>query len=158
MCHVCHPNTGRVDTMDVCEVLNSVRKLDQLIDAKLAERERLMSIAKDISPRLSDGMPRGNSGMPSQKMADAVCALVDLEKETDRLVDKYVDTKKQIANVLEKLPEKEYGVLHRYYMRNMTWEQVAEDMGYSMRQVYRIKQNGMEMLQDVIECHHISVI
>lgn len=137
--------------MDVIAWLEQIRKLDQLIDAKIAERQRLISIAEDISAKPIDGMPHSNTGMVNKKLENAVASLVDLERETNRLIDKYVALKKEIIRTLEKLPEKEYGALHRYYIRGMSWEAVAEDMGYCTVQIWRIKNKGLEMLQKIID-------
>lgn len=133
--------------------LQQVKKMDQLIDAKLAERDRLNSLATDISAKPFDGMPHSNTGMVSQKMQNAVINLVMLASEIDKLIDQYIDYKQQVIKILEELPEKEYGVLHRHYIRYMTWEQVAEDMGYSVRQVLRIRKNSLKNLENVIVCH-----
>lgn len=144
--------------MDVCEWLSSIWKLDQMIEGKIAERERLTALATDISPRMPDGMPYSNTGTVSQKMQDAVIDLVMLEKELEKLIEEYISRKRKIVAALEKLPEKEYGVLHRYYIRGMTLEAIGEDMGYCTRQVKRIKKRALAMLQDVLVCHHVIVL
>ena len=133
--------------------LNQVKMLDQLIDAKLAERVRLNEIATNISPKLPDGMPHSNTGMVSKTMENAIINLVMLEQEIDKLIDKYVNYKQEVINNLEKLSPIEYGVLHRYYIRYMTLEQIAEDMGYCRQQIWRLKKKGLENLEDVIECN-----
>lgn len=139
--------------MDVQEWLERVKKLDELINAKLAERQRLIEIATDISPKMPNGIPPSNTGTVSQKMQDAVVSLIDLEIEINDLIDQYVDYKNEVIRLLERLPHKEYGVLHRYYIRGMTWEQVAEDMNYSVMQVWRIKKKALKNLEVVIECY-----
>lgn len=139
--------------MDVEKWLQEVRKMDQLIDAKLAERCRLDELATDICSKPMDGMPHSNTGLVPQKMQNAVINLVMLANEIDKLIDQYIDYKQQVIKALEELPEKEYGVLHRHYIRYMTWEQVAEDMGYSVRQVLRIRKNSLKNLENVIVCH-----
>lgn len=138
--------------------LTQVRKLDQLIDAKIAEREQLYVLATSASAKPLDGMPFSNTGVVSRTVENVVVDLIALAEEINALIDRYVDIKDEIAKLLEKLPEKEYGVLHRYYIRYMTLEQIAEDMGYSVRQINRIKRNGLKTLQDVIECHHTNVV
>lgn len=135
------------------EWLNQVKKMDQLINAKLAERDRLNELATDISAKPFDGMPHSNTGMVSQKMQNAVINLVMLAQEVDKLIDQYIDYKQQVVSILEQLPTKEYGVLHRYYIRYMTIEQIAEDMGYCVRQVLRIKKKSLKNLEKVIVCH-----
>ena len=144
--------------MNVEKWLEQVGKLDELINAKLEERQRLIEIALDISPRVPDGMPPSNTGVVSQKMQNAVNNLVDLERQINKLIDEYVDYKQEVVAILEKLPKEQYGVLHRYYIRYMTWEQVAEDMGYSRQQVWRIKKKSLKNLESVIECYIGHVI
>lgn len=139
--------------MNAQEWLEQVRKLDQLINAKLAERDRLKEMATDISPRPMDGMPFDNTGVVSRKMENAVVRLIDLANELNKLVDEYTECKQKVVKALEQLPEAEYGVLHRHYIRYMTWDQVAEDMGYCTVQIWRIRKKGLKNLQNVIECN-----
>lgn len=136
--------------LDAHKWLEQVKKYDELINAKIAERDRLIALATDISPRPMDGMPHSNSGTVSQRMQNAVINLILLEQELNKIIDKYVDYKQEVVKVLETLPDKEYGVLHRHYIRYMTWEQVAEDMGYSTMQIWRIKKNGLNILQNIL--------
>lgn len=138
--------------MNVCEWLGQVRKLDQLINAKLAERERLMSLATDITPRPLDGMPHSFTGSVSQRVQDTVVKLIMLADETNDLIDQYVDLKQEVVDKLMELPGNEFSVLHKYYVEGMTWEEVANDMGYSNMQIWRIKKRALKILQDVIEC------
>lgn len=139
--------------MDVCEWLENVKKLDLLIEAKTAERERLIEIATDISAKAPDGMPFSNTGTVNQKMQNAVVDLVVLEQDLKNVIASYIQCKGEIISTLEKLPAKEYGVLHRIYIRYMTYEEVAEEMGISTVQVWRIKKKALETLSNVIECN-----
>lgn len=136
--------------MNVLEWLEQVKKMDELINAKIAEKQRLIEIATDISPRVPDGIPPTNTGTVSQKMQNAVINLIDLERQIDKLIDEYIECKQNVVKVLEKLPSVQYGVLHRHYIRGMTWEQVAEDMNYSTMQIWRIRKKSLKNLEDVI--------
>ena len=144
--------------MNVQVWLEQLKKLDELINAKLAERQRLIDIATDISSRAPDGIPPTNTGIVSQKMQDAVISLIDLEKQINKLIDDYVNYKNKVIKTLEKLPSKEYGVLHRYYVRGMTIRKIAEDMNYSERQILRIKEKALMNLEVVLVCHPAPVI
>lgn len=130
--------------------LESIRKLDELINAKLAERTRLRELATATTAKPMDGMPFTNTGTVNQKIQDIVIKLVMLEEETNALIDKYIDEKQEIVRVIEMLPEREYGVIHRYYIQGMTWEQVAEDIGYCTTQVWRIKKCALEIIDDIL--------
>ena len=154
--------------MDVCEWLDNYKKADELIHGKkaeknqlLEERQRLIDIATDISAKMPDGMPHSNTGTVSQKMQNAVISkiIVDGEIENvDNAIIAFLDFKKAVITAIEKLPANQYGVIHRYYIRGMTLEAIAEDMGYSTRQICRIKQDALKILEDVIECHTKSDI
>lgn len=137
--------------MDAEKYLDQVKKLDELIDAKLAERDRLNELATNISPKMPDGMPYSNTGTVSKTMENAVINLIELERQIDKLIDQYIDYKQQVVKTLEKLSANEFGVLHRYYIRYMTLETIAEDMNYSIRQILRIKKKGLKNMEDVIE-------
>ncbi len=149
--------------MDVCEWLESYKKINELLSGKkvekkqlLEERQRLIDIATDITAKMPDGMPYSNTGTVSQKMPNAVISkiIVDGEIENaDNAIIALLDFKKTIITAIEKLPAKQYGVLHRYYIRNMTYEKIAEDMGISTVQVWRIKKKAEKTLSDVIECN-----
>ena len=146
---------GVHDVQAVSDWLDQVKKLDELIDAKCAERDQLMDLATKITPEMT-GMPHG--GGVSDKVGTIAAKLADLAREINEVVDHFVDYKASVVATLEKLPAKEYGVLHRHYIRYMTWEEVAEDMGYCSVQVWRIKNKGLEMLRDVIECYTIPMV
>lgn len=146
---------GVRDVQAVCDWLDQVKKLDELINAKLAERQQLWDMATKITPELT-GMPRG-SGV-SDKVGNTAARLADLAKETDDLVDRYVDHRDLVIKTLEKLPPMEYGALHRHFIQYMTWEEVAADMGKSYMQVWRYKKKGLETLACEIECYTIPVV
>lgn len=136
----------------VCAWLENVKKLDELIEAKLAERAQAWAMATDITSKDSDGMPFAKGNI-SDQVGNGAVKLRMLEQEIDALVDKYVDYKKEVISALEKLPATEYGVLHRHYVRYMTLEQIGSDMGYCRSQVWRIKKKALKKLEDAVECN-----
>lgn len=127
--------------------LEQVKRLDEQIDAKIAERERIRALMVNTVGKL-DGMPHA-PGI-SDKVGNLTVKLVSLEEELNAMVDEYVDRKKEVLQTLERLPEREYGVLHRYYIRRMTWEQVADDIGYCTTQVWRIKKEALRLLENML--------
>lgn len=131
--------------MTVEEWLESVGKLDELINSKIAERAQVLSLATRMGAEM-DGMPHAK-GSVSDPVGNGAVRLVLLAKEIDRATDEYVDRKQEIIEALETLPEREYGVAHRYYIRYMTLEKIAEDMNYSVTHVWRIKQTAIELLE-----------
>ena len=117
-----------------------LRKIDEMITAKKAERGMLMDMAMKITAGM-DGMPHGTGvadkvGNISAKIADLANEIGVLEEQRDELL-----------NALESLPPDEYGALHRHYIRGMPWEEVAEDMGVSVATAYRYRRSGLDLLE-----------
>ena len=129
--------------------LEKVKKMDELINAKIAERDQLKELATSISSKPIDGMPYSNSGMVSDPVGNSVVKLNIMANQIDKLIDEFVEYKQKIINALENLPEKEYGVLHRHYIRYMSWDSIADDMHYSRQQVWRYWKKGLKILKDV---------
>lgn len=141
--------------MTPAEWLEQVKKIDQLIDGKISEREKLWDMVTRTTGNM-DGMPHG-TGI-SDPVGNITPKLLEIAKEIDELIDYYVDYKQKVVSTLEQLPEKEYAVLHRYYIRYMTLEEIAEEMSYSLMSIWRFKAKGLKMLKDVIECYDKIVI
>lgn len=129
---------------NVVEWLENVKKLDELIEAKEAEREQLWAMATKITPEIT-GMP--HAGGVTDKVGNIGAKLAQLAKETDAAWDRYINQRNEVIQTLEKLPANEYGVLHREYIRYMTQEDIAKDMHYSTVQIWRIKQKALELLE-----------
>lgn len=131
------------------EWLERVAMLDELIELKQAESDKLWGIATRTTANM-DGMPHG-CGV-SDPVGNAVAKLVDLARETDALIDMCVNHRTAVISALEKLPEKQYIVLYWHYVHRMTLEQIAEKLGKSRMTISRWKNAGIENLQNVTIC------
>lgn len=149
--------------MDIFDLLNNFDKIQELIGGKkeerkqlLEERERLIAMATDISARLSDGMPFTDTGVVSRKVENAVIAKVIVDNSIEDIeyeMAHYIKLKKTVIKALEQLPAKQYAVCHRFFVRRMTYEQIAEDLNCSTVTVWRIKEKAMKYLKENVECN-----
>jgi RNA polymerase sigma factor (sigma-70 family) len=140
---------------DVEKWLEQVEKLDQLIIGKIAERDRLFELATNTSSKPMDGMPFNNTGSVSRKVENASVELALLADETDKLIRRFTEHKQKVIDAIEKLSPDEYAVLHRRYIRYMTWDKIASNMNYSTMQVWRIKKKAIKNLKDVMKCYEM---
>lgn len=116
--------------MDTKEYLNQVKKLDLQIKNKLIEKQQWQDIALGITANM-EGEKVQSSGSQS-KMADAVVKIVDMESEINSLVDKLIDTKKEVIQTIELLTSPlQYDVLHMHYIQFMTLQSIADKYGMS---------------------------
>lgn len=116
--------------MDAKEFLSQVKKLDLMIRNKLIEKQQWKDIALGITSN-TEGEKVQSSGSQS-KMADAIAKCVDMEAEIDRLVDKLIDTKKEVIQTIEQLDSPtQYNVLHMIYIQDKTLQEVADEYNMS---------------------------
>jgi len=105
------------------DYLRQLQKLDKLIENKLAEKEQWKAMATSTTQQMSADRVQ-TSGNP-QKMADAVCKIIEIEAEIDAFVDRLVDTKREVISTLERLNPTEYDLLHKVYVQYFTFDDVA---------------------------------
>lgn len=116
--------------MDAKEYLNQVKKLDLQIKNKLIELQQWKDIALGITANMNG--ERVQSSGSQSKMADAIVKIVDAEAEVNALVDRLIDTKKEVIQTIEQLTSLlQYDVLHLHYIQFMTLQAIADKYGMS---------------------------
>ena len=145
--------------MRAYDYLEQVKLLDTLIMNKTVEQGQLREMAEKIT-QSNDGMPHA-SGV-SDKVGNAAVGLVDLANEIAVLVVTFKGILKEVTKTIETLPEEQYNVLHCKFIRKRkelgnhrswyhSWEEVAEIVGYSESQVYRIRKKAIKNLQKILD-------
>ena len=109
--------------MKAQEFLKQIKKLDKLIENKLAEVQRWKEIANNTTVNMSG--ERVQSSGSHDTVANAICTYMDLEREIKQCVDELIDKRKDILNVIEQLPATEYDILHKIYVQGFTLQEVA---------------------------------
>lgn len=123
--------------MTAKEYLGQAYRLDQRINSKLEQVASLNELATKCTSTLT-GMPC-NPNRGTSTMADAVGKIVDLQAEINRDIDRLVDLKREMVAVIKAVDNIEYQtLLELRYLCFKTWEQIAVDMGYNVRHVYRL--------------------
>lgn len=106
--------------------LERVEMIDSIIKNKLIEQRQWKEIALGITANM--GGERVQSSGSNSKMADAIEKCVDMEAEIDRLIDKLIDTKKEVIQTIEQLDNPTfYKILHLRYIQYKTLWQIADD-------------------------------
>ena len=95
------------------------------------------------SPSLS-GMPRGGTPVT---LADLVSDKVDLEKRIERLKVKGKKLKSEIYEEIDSLEDPRYcEVLEAHFIEGLTFESIAEEMGYTERHVNTLYSEAISLL------------
>lgn len=131
--------------MTAKEYLGQAYRLDQRINSKLEQVESLNGLATKVSSTLT-GMPK-NPNRATSTMADAVAKIIDLQEEINNDIDRLVDLKREMVTVIKAVVNKEsQTLLELRYLCFRTWEQIAVDMGYNVRHVYRLHDEAVEKI------------
>lgn len=137
--------------MKAKEYLGQAYRLDQRINSKLEQIASLNELAMKCTSTLT-GMPRNHDYSISK--IEAVSKIVDLQEEINRDVEKLVDLKRELVWRIKAVDDTEYQtLLELRYLCFKTWEQIAVDMGYNVRHVFRLHDEAVNSITVPKTCH-----
>lgn len=124
--------------------LQQYRMVKFLMARKRQEHDELMQVLDIASIDYSkDKVQTPVTDIYANTISRAVDALRGLENDLDRLLD----IRKEIVGVIEKIPDKRLQtVLSMYYISEMRYEKIADEMCYSERHVRRLIVKGLKYL------------
>ncbi len=126
--------------------LEQAYRIDQRINCKMEQVSSLHSLATKATSTITD-MP-GSPTRNIHKMEDIITKIVDLENEINDDIDKLVDLKAEITTVIKEEDEPEMqSLLEQRYLNFRTWEQIAVDMGYNVRHLYRMHDKALKKVR-----------
>lgn len=142
--------------MTVKEFLRSVRSQDNLLRAYEQELEDLRRRAYSISsPRLGDKIQANHLVTLDEIVAKIEQQAAKVNAACDELIDKR-DQAKALINKVD--DESIRCVLYRYYILIQTWEQIAVEMNYTIRWVYKLHGKALQDLEkEFTKIHYNSL-
>lgn len=134
--------------MTTKEYLWQVDRLNSMIDNKLAEIYQMKTLVCSIS--VTNESEKVKKTFNQDKMGDTIAKIVDMETETNKMIDDMLELKKKIIQQIEYIENtKYYDVLFCRYIRKMTYEKIAEKLNYSIVQVFRIHEKALEEFENL---------
>ena len=117
------------------EYLRSYRKVGRELRS-LSEEINQLRLSQIMPGIVSDGLPKGSGG---SDLSGYAARLDELERGLrEKAAELYRRQTEIEADISAMEDANERTVLRNYYLCGMTWERVAEAMGYSWRQIHRI--------------------
>ena len=84
------------------------------------------------------------------RMEDAILSIIELEAEINGDICKLVQTKKDIVHKIKAVQNTEYQtLLELRYLCFKSWEQIAVDMGYELRWLYRLHHRALDAVSEI---------
>ena len=123
--------------MDTKQYLSQIERLDKMIQNKLSEIYQLKTMACSVT--VSNEKERVQTSSDKDRLGSTVAKIVDLEKETDMLVDRFIDKRSHIISQIDGLDNIDYyHVLSMRYVARNTFEEIAKKTNWSIRKVFSI--------------------
>lgn len=92
------------------------------------------------------GMP--GSGNKEGKQEQYIIPLVDTQRRLGNQLRRLRDMTADAERLIAKLPDPRHrAVLQAYYLSTATWEDVAEQLNYDVRWVYKLREEALEILK-----------
>ena len=129
--------------MTARDYLSQAYRLDQRINSKLEQVECLNGLATKVSSTLT-GMPK-NPNHATSTMADTVTKIIALQAEINNDIERLVDLKREMVAVIKAVANTErQTLLELRYLCFKTWEQIAVEMDYTVRNVHLLHKEALK--------------
>ena len=131
------------------EYLRRALILDMQIDAGFERIQQLRALAARRTAVY--GRERaGGSCAPDSRM-DVVARIVDAERELDAQIDRMIAMREEIQATIARVSDERMRVLLELrYLNGRTWEDVAEQMNYTTRNIYNLHSAALKAVAPLI--------
>lgn len=127
--------------------LGQVDRLEKMIQNKLSEIYQLKLIACSIS--VSNDSNKVQKSSDKDKLGATVSKIVDLENETNRLVEDFSMKRKHIIEQIDSIEDTDnYHVLSMRYISKNTFEEISEKTNWSLRKVFLIHGKALQEFEN----------
>lgn len=124
--------------MDVKEYLREVRGLRRDIKTKQREREELWSLISSPGSMHPKEI-RVQSSIPKDKQGDILATITDIDRIINDEISEYTTKINKAREIIGSLSKPVHRTIcTEYYILGSTWEQVANEEGYSVSHVQKM--------------------
>jgi DNA-directed RNA polymerase specialized sigma subunit len=128
------------------DYLSQAFHIDKQLKSKLEQLNVLRNLATTTTQPLSD-MP-GSPNRNIDRMEKAIIKIMDMEKEISEEVDALLDLKNQIAQCIKKVEDIDCQLILEFrYLCFMSWEDIAAEMNFTVRNVHILHGKALKMVQ-----------
>ena len=143
--------------MDTKQYLQQIERLDKMIQNKLSEIYQLKTMACSVT--VSNEKERVQTSYDNDRLGSTVAKIVDLEKETDMLVDRFIDKRSHIISQIDGLDNIDYyHVLSMRYVARDTFETIAKKTNWSIRRVFSIHGDALKEFEKLYGSEYLEIV
>ena len=136
--------------MNAKEYLSQAFCIELQVQSKLEQIEALRSLACRVT------VPMGSEPVSHTRnvtsMQDTVERILEAEEELNRRIDELVRMKVEVMQVIDRVQDVSLRlILEKRYLSFLPWEQIAVDMGYTVRWALVRHRDALDAVQRVLE-------
>lgn len=140
--------------MTARDYLGQAYRLDQRINSKLEQVERLRALARRTT--VAFGGERVTHSRNVSAMEDAVLRLMKAEEVLNREIDRFVDIKQEIQQTIDMVADPDCRLLMEFrYLAMKRWSDVAGEMGICRTYANRIHEKALAMVDTVLRTRSV---
>ena len=131
------------DNMEIRHYLRDVRSKYRYAQMLSVRAERYRQLAMRATGRTDAIRLSGTSHR--SKVEENVLNMVDVQREIEEKIKELMVETKRAQKMISRLEDPKHRmVLELRYLQGMAWEEIAEQMGYTLRWVYQLHRRAME--------------
>lgn len=142
--------------MTTKQYLGQIDRYNKIISNKLSEIYQLKSLACSIS--VSADKEKIQTSSDKDRLGAAVAKIVDLESEINSTIDTFLEKRKKIIMQIDSMESViYYQVLFSRYIEQETFEKIAEETEYSLRQILRIHGRALSEFEKLYGAEYLQL-
>ncbi len=136
--------------MNAFEYLSQAYMLEQRIRTKLEHISALRSLAQTVSS-FRDNEPVSHTRNVTQ-LEDTLIKIMQQEQELNAEIDRLVDLKREIMEVLEEVKDMNYRlILEKRHLCFESWPRIGREMGHSDRWAQQKHEAALRVVQQILD-------
>ena len=135
------------------EYLKQVYRIEKHIENLVTERKNILTLLEKCTSTTagyeSDGSTSGtHANNAENNIVNYISALQDYESKLRTQITEMLMAKEKLKQIIENVPNYEHRqILYKRYICFEKWEQIAVDMNWSIRQVYKLHGRALENIE-----------
>lgn len=135
--------------MDPKTYLNSIKELDNEIDALIQEKRSYIELATKITSTMD--ADRVQTSGHHERMAEIIAKIADTEQEITEKIDCLVVIKQEVTNLLKRMDNMEFRkIIVMKHVRYMHITQIAHEMHYDRKTIQRKYKKALEEFRRIL--------
>ena len=135
--------------MDTKQYLSQISHMDKMINKKLVEISQLRELSVSISAVANE--ERVQTTPDPDRIGVNLSKIMDMEKEVDDMIDRFVDLKKEILQIINMIENSKYKkILFEKYFKYKSIYKIAEELEMTDRGCKKAHKRALEEFEKII--------